>query len=191
GQVANMAVRTAHTLPFAESFMPGQSGDGSAFESFCRRVGYPLVAKQRRGTSSGGVYFVRDRHDAEAIGHRPGYGFQESVGDPGSLERFFAPLQGPPPLLAQFTKAGYHVCHTVIAPSSEITPVAVTENFPEYGHATSNRRVVDPTLDALTVDYARALSLEGGAGPVNLQLRQNRDGSWKVIEINLGNTGGT
>jgi hypothetical protein len=180
-----------HALPFAESFMPGQSGDGSAFESFCRRVGYPLVAKQQRGTSSRGVYFVRDGRDAEAIGHGPGYVFQEYIGDPGSLERFFATLQGPPPLFAQFPNAGYHACHTVIAPNSDITPVAITENFPEYGHATSNRRVVDPTLNALTVDYARALSLEGGAGPMNLQLRQNRDGVWKVIEINLRNTGGT
>jgi hypothetical protein len=125
------------------------------------------------------------------MAQRPHYVFQEYIGDPRSLEPYFATLQGPPPLFAQFTNAGYHVCHTVISPSSDIAPIAVTENHTNYGHTTLNRRILDSTLDALTVDYARALFLEGVAGPMSIQLRQDRNGAWKALEINLRATGGT
>ena len=180
-----------HSLPFAESFMPGQSGDGLELEAFCRRVGYPLIGKPARGAGSRGVCFVRDAHDAEAIAKHPDYVFQEYVGDPRSLESYFATLRGPPPLFAQLTNAGYYVCHTVIDPSGDIAPIMVTENHTEYGHTTLNRRILDATLDALTVDYARALFLEGGAGPMSVQLRRDRDGAWKAVEMNLRATGGT
>ena len=180
-----------HSLAYAESFMPGQTGDGAALEAFCRRVGYPLIAKPTHGAASRGVCFIRDTHDAQAVAQRPGYMFQEYVGDPRSLEPYFAILHGPPPLFAHFAKAGYHVCHTVISRSGDITPIAVTENHVHYGHTTLNRRILDPLLDALTVDYARALFLEGVAGPMAIQIRRDRDGDWKVLEINLRATGGT
>ena len=125
------------------------------------------------------------------MAEHPDYVFQEYIGDPRSLDLYFATLRGPPPLFAQFTNAGYHVCHTVIDPSGDIAPIMVTENHTEYGHTTLNRRILNATLDALTVDYARALFLEGGAGPMSVQLRQDRDGAWKAIEINLRATGGT
>lgn len=87
-----------HALPFAESFMPGQSGDGAALAAFCRRVGYPLISKPARGAGSHGVCFVRNADDAQAMARRPEYLFQEYLGDPRSLEPYFASLLGPPPL---------------------------------------------------------------------------------------------
>jgi hypothetical protein len=37
----------------------------------------------------------------------------------------------------------------------------------------------------------RALAAEGVAGPVNMNLRRDRHGAYKVVEINLRNTGAT
>jgi carbamoyl-phosphate synthase large subunit len=178
-----------HALPFAESFMLGQSGDGAALAAFCRRVGYPLIAKPARGAASRGVVFVRNTGDAEKMAEQPGYLFQEYVGEPASLEPYFASLQGPLPLFAQFKDAGYHVSHTVIAPNGDIGAILITENQTMFGHTFSSRRIVDATLDALAVDYARALFREGGAGPMNVQFRRGRDGAWKVVEINLRTSG--
>jgi hypothetical protein len=180
-----------HALPFAESFMPGQSGDGATLEAFCRRVGYPLISKPARGSASRGVCFIRHADDAGAMAQRPGYLFQEYLGDPQNLEAYFAILQGPPPLFAQFTNAGYHVCHTIIGPGGDIAPVVATENQTEHGHSISNQRILDPELDALTADYARAFFLEGGTGPFTVQLRRDRNGDWKALELNLRATGGT
>jgi hypothetical protein len=179
-----------HGLPFAESFMPGESGDEAALEAFCRRVGYPLVAKPTKGAGSRGVCFVRNTADAEAISQRQAYLFQEYIGDPQNLEPYFAALQGPPPLFAQHRHADYHVCYTVIAPTGDFPPVATAENKTEYGHTYLTARVVNPTIEAITAKYARALFSEGGAGPMNVQFRQNRDGTWKGLEVNLRTSGG-
>ena len=180
-----------HALPFAESFMPGPSDDGAALNSFCERVGYPLIAKPARGAGSRGVCFIRDAADAEAVTQRSAYLFQEYVGDPGELDEYFATLSGPPPLFAQFAHAGYVVCHTVIAPDGAIAPITTTDNRTDYGHTIVNTRIVVANLDALTENYARALKLEGGAGPMSVQFRQDRYGAWKAIEINLRTSGGT
>jgi carbamoyl-phosphate synthase large subunit len=175
-----------HGLPFAESFMPGESGDGQALEAFCRRVGYPLVAKPSRGFGSRGVCFIRNADDAQIVAQQPGYLFQEYVGDPRNLDQYFVSLHGPPPLFAQFKDSGYSVSHTIIAPNGTIAPIVVTENKTTFGYTSSTRRIAEPTIDALTMGYARALFLEGGTGPLNIQVRQNLDeGTWKAVEINL------
>ena len=176
-------------MPFAESFMLGESGDGTALEAFCRRVGYPLIAKPARGTASRGVCFIRNAGDAQIIARRPGYLFQEYLGEPQDLEPYFATLQGPPPLFAQYSDAGYHVSHTIIAPTGDFSPIVVSKNQTEFGHTYWRRRICDPMLDAVALDYARALFQEGGRGPMNVQFRQNRDGAWKGHEINLRTSG--
>jgi hypothetical protein len=174
-----------HGLPFAESFMLGESGDEAALEAFCQRVGYPVVAKPARGAASRGVYFVRHADDAQLIAQESGYLFQEYVGDPRDLERYFASLRGPPPLFAQLSAAGYHVSHAIIRPTGNVVTMLVTENQTTFGHTNLNRRVIDPALDAITSDYVRALFQEGGMGPMNVQFRRKSSGSWRALEINL------
>jgi carbamoyl-phosphate synthase large subunit len=178
-----------HSLPFAESFMPGHSGGGAALEAFCRRHGYPLIAKPARGAASRGVCFVRNAADAEAMAQRPEYLFQEYVGDRQNLEAYFASLQGPPPLFAQFSDAGYLVSHTIVAPNGDVGTIVVTENKTLFGHTFLNRRVADSNLDAIAMNYARAFTREGGSGPINVQFRRDRDGNWKAVEINLRTSG--
>jgi carbamoyl-phosphate synthase large subunit len=174
-----------HGLPFADSFMLGESGDEAALEAFCQRVGYPVVAKPARGAGSRGVYFVRHADDAQVVAQEPGYLFQEYVGDPRDLERYFASLRGPPPLFAQLPAAGYHVSHAIISPAGDLVTMLVTENQTTFGHTSSNRRVVDPVLDSIVADYVRAFSQEGGMGPMNVQFRRKSSGSWRALEINL------
>jgi hypothetical protein len=178
-----------HQLPFAESFMPEPSGDGAALEAFCRRVGYPLIAKPARGHSSLGVCFVRNAGDAQTIAQKPGYVLQEYIGDPNNLEPYFASLQGPPPLFTEMKGAGFRVCHTLIAPDGKVTLLLITENHTSYGRGMIIKRVTDTSLGATALNFARAIYLEGGVGSMGLQLRQNRDGAWKPVEINLRTAG--
>ena len=180
-----------HGLPFAESFMPGESDDGAALEAFCRRVGYPLVAKPARGFGSRGVCFIRDATDAQTVVQQPGYVFQEYVGDPQTLNEYFASLQGPPPLFAHFKEPGYSVSNTIIAPSGDIAPICILDNQTMFGYSILNTLIADTTIELITIDYARALFLEGGAGSISVQLRQDRHGAWKAVELNLRTTGGT
>src|SRR5688572_1736688 len=179
-----------HGLPFAASFPSGESGDPAALTEFCRRVGYPLVAKPRRGYATRGVYFVRNAEDAAPMA-RPDYLLQEYLGDPRELEAYCASLGGPVPLITQAPNAGYHATWTMIAPDGALSPIMATDQIFAHGYAVENRRVVDPDLCAITVAYARALHLEGGSGPLNIAFRRDRHGAWSVPEINLRNTGGT
>jgi hypothetical protein len=180
-----------HGLPFGESFMLREPADAGALEAFCARVGYPLVAKPARGFASRGVHFIRDARDARILAERAGYLFQEYLGDPRDIEGYFASFNGPPPLHAQPPETGHYSSQTLITPSGDITPAFVMYIQLEYGNAVASRRVMDPTLDALTGAYARALAAEGVVGPVNIAFRRDRHGSWKVLEINLRNTGST
>jgi hypothetical protein len=180
-----------HGLPFAESFMPGESGDGAALEAFCRRVGYPLVAKPSRGFGSRGVCFIRDANDAQLMAQQPGYVFQEYVGDPQVLDEYFASLQGPPPLFTHFKEPGYSVSNTIIAPNGDIAPIVILDNQTMFGYSILNTLIADTTIEAITINYARALFLEGGTGSMSVQLRQDRHGAWKAVELNLRTTGGT
>ena len=180
-----------HGLPFAASFLPGESGDAAALESFCEHVGYPLVAKPVRGLASLGVCFLRDVDDLQVTVQPQGYLLQEYLGNPKTLEPYFATLKGLPPLFAHAPDAGHYSCQTVIAPDGDIAPIFVLYNHLQFGMARSHTRVCDSSLDGLAMAYARALAAEGVLGPVNLQMRRDRRGDWKVQEINLRNTGTT
>jgi carbamoyl-phosphate synthase large subunit len=179
-----------HGLPFAESFMPGESGDAAALETFCQRVGYPLIAKPARGFGSRGVCFIRDAGDAQTMAQRPDYLVQEFVGEPQCLEPYFKSLQGPPPLFAQFEDASHRSGHTIIDRNGALAPVSLTESKTVRGPR-PNWRISDPELVALTLNYAGSLFLEGGTGPITVQYRRDRLGAWKAIEMNLRTTGGT
>ena len=89
-----------HGLPFAETFMPGVSGDDAALERFCREFGYPLIAKPACGFGSIGVQFVRDADDVRQVVQREGYLLQEYLGDPQPLQAYFAAFEDLPPLFA-------------------------------------------------------------------------------------------
>src|SRR5665213_2422453 len=123
-----------------------------------------LVAKPVRGSGSRGVFFVRGPEDAQVLAQQQGTLFQEYLGDPATLEAYFATLRGPAPLFVQSPDPGHYSCNTVISPYGAIGPVFVMFNHHDYGHTVRNHRVLDPTLDALTLDYARALVAEGATG---------------------------
>jgi carbamoyl-phosphate synthase large subunit len=140
-----------HTLPFAESFMPGEAGDDGALEAFGQRVGYPLIAKPARGEGARGVFYVRDFCDAQVMAQRDGYLFEEYLGDSRSLESYFAILQGPPPLFAHSKNAENRVCYTVVDPRGDIAPILVYDCVQMEGrHPILYKRILDPALDALT-----------------------------------------
>jgi carbamoyl-phosphate synthase large subunit len=180
-----------HGLPFAETFMPGTSGDDAALERFCGEHGFPLIAKPVRGFASRGVHFVRDAAELHQVMQHKGYLLQEYLGNPELLQPYFSLLKGPPPLFSHAPDTGHYSCMTVIGPRGEIGPLLCLKFHNEQGTATRMERETDPALEEVTAAYARALAAEGVGGPVNLGFRRDREGALKAQEINLRNTGGT
>ena len=122
-----------HGLPFAESFMPGESGDATALAAFCQRVGYPLIAKPARGAGSRGVCFVHGMPGMHTSSRsNQAMCFKSMSAIRKSSKSYFASLEGPPRLFAQFAGAGYHVTHTVIDRNGDLAPITATENYTDY-----------------------------------------------------------
>jgi carbamoyl-phosphate synthase large subunit len=180
-----------HDLPRAETFNLAISRDEAALDAFCRKAGYPLIAKPVHGFAARGVFLLRNAGDVRSFVSRDGYLLQEYVGDREALRSYFASLDGPLPLFMQAPNTGHYSGQTVIAPNGDLSPPFVSFNPLEFGSSRVITRVNDPSLDELTLAFGRALAAEGARGPMNAAFRRAPGGAWKLQELNLRATGTT
>ncbi len=180
-----------YNLPFAETFVFGKSGDFSELEKFIQRVGYPLIAKPIQGFASKGVFFVRSLADAKVICQYEDYMFQEYLGEADSLNGYFNQLDGLTPLFAHAPNIYHHSCHTVIAPDGTCDPIFISRNEHDSGTTIGFKKVDDLELEELTLKYIAAFHEEGGFGPLTVQYRKDRNGTWKAQEMNMRTNGNT
>ena len=70
-------------------------------------------------------------------------------------------------------------------------PYLIRRNEHDSGATVVFNKVKNQLLEKLTEEFARAIYNEGGYGPLNVQFREDRNGNWKVQEINMRTTGNT
>jgi hypothetical protein len=180
-----------HQLPFAQTYVADDDPAFDRFEAFAANVGYPLVAKPACGSASRGVFFVRNRAEADAVKALGNYIFQEYLGRPSELSSYFALLATAPPLFANAPDACHHSCHTFIYADGSLDQIFVSRNVHQAGVTMGFERTTHPVLEDMTTHFAHALYREGGFGPITVQFRQDRHGDWKAMEINLRTNGNT
>ncbi|MCK0472940.1 hypothetical protein [Halalkalibacter sp. APA_J-10(15)] len=180
-----------YKLPFAESIEVKKNSDKKSYLDFIKKVGFPLIAKPVRGYASKGVFFIRNNEDINFVLELDGYMLQEYLGDPELLETYFRLMEGPIPLFSHAPNVIHYSCHTILAPNGEIAPVFISKNEHDAGRTLGFTKVENKDLEKLTLDYANALFKEGGAGPVTVQFRKDRNGKWKAQEMNMRTNGNT
>ncbi|WP_144020269.1 ATP-grasp domain-containing protein [Dehalobacter sp. DCA] len=180
-----------HKLPFAETIRADQANNPGKMKDFVKNVKFPLIAKPVRGFASKGVFYIRSWKDVETAADFDNYIFQEYLGDPANLKNYFNKMDSLTPLFAHTPNISHFSCHTIISPTGEISPVFISKNEHDSGVTTGFRKIQNSELENLTLNYARAIFAEGGAGPLTVQFRQNREGLWKAQEINLRTNGNT
>lgn len=180
-----------YNLPFAEPFYIGKSGSLNDLKGFIEKYDYPLIAKPIQGFASKGVFFIRNWHDAQIISDYKGYIMQEYLGNASTLETYFSKRDDLLPLFAHAPDTDHHAGYTVIAPDGSFAPVFVSLNEHASGATVVFRKVNNKLLEKLTEEFARAIYKEGGYGPLNVQFREDKNGNWKVQEINMRTTGNT
>ncbi len=180
-----------HGLPFAETFLPRHSKNKSELAEFVEKVGFPLIAKPIRGFASKGVFYIRSWGDIEIIANYDDYMLQEYLGSPKALEEYFEKLDSLTPLFAHAPNIFHHSCHTVIGPNGDIAPIFISRNEHNSGVTVGFRKVENAELEKLAIEYAQAVYDEGGAGPLTIQFRQDREGNWKAQEMNMRTNGNT
>lgn len=180
-----------YDLPFAETFMMGKSGGLDELKAFCEKFEYPLIAKPVRGFASKGVFFIRDWDDAKEASAFENYIFQEYLGEKGINDKYFEMMDGFTPLFTHAPNIYHHSCHTFISPDGTIDPIFISHNQHDSGVTMGFRKVYDDELERLTINYAKALHAEGGAGPVTVQYRKDKHGQYKAQEMNMRTNGNT
>jgi len=187
----SMHFANRHNLPFAESFVPGLSGDITDLKAFVDKVGYPIVSKPIEGNASIGVVFIRKWDELIPLYMAKTYIFQEYLGNPKELDAYFEKTNGPIPLFAQSPQTIIYSCATIISLKGEFSPILTLENHHQYGITVKCKRVYNAELELIASRFINAYIEEGGVGPISIQFRQDMSRNWKAIEYNLRSNGNT
>lgn len=178
-------------LPFASTFVIGKSGELKDLEQFVERFGYPMIAKPIQGFASKGVFYIRSWDDVLVASKLENYMFQEYLGDAKSLEEYFSKMDGLTPLFAHAPNVFHHSCHTIIFPDGSFDPVFISKNEHDSGVTMGFRKVENIELERIMIKFIKAIFKEGGFGPVTVQFREDKNGSWKAQEMNMRTNGNT
>lgn len=180
-----------YNLPFAETFLIQKPVPLERLKDFCKSTGYPLIAKPVRGFASKGVFFVRNWEEVLIATDYEGYILQEYLGEPGVNKEYFDSFDHLVPLFAHAPNVYHFSCHTFIHPHGEISPVFISQNIHESGVTVGFSKIFNKELETIALRYATALKNEGGAGPVTIQFRKDKNGKLKAQEMNMRTNGNT
>jgi hypothetical protein len=176
-----------HDLPYVDSAL---CDDPVAVERLLARHGFPLIAKPRDGNGSRGVRIVFDQTQLAAAIRSPG-GLMQPYLEPeaGVMSWRDLAADGVPlfhaPVLQQIA------CQSVIGPDGRIRGLVSTIAEMVMGRSERTYRIDDPAVDAIVRRYAENFASEGWVGILNLQGRRDREGKFRVYELNGRFTGTT
>jgi carbamoyl-phosphate synthase large subunit len=181
-------------LPFADSYSYRGPGDLGGLNDFLCVHPFPLLVKPRLGYGSLGVRYVWtgeqiDGLVADASGHE--ILFQEYLGPLQDFDEYRRQLKYGLPLFFQIPETSQYAAQTILSADGQIAEVFSSVNSMVSGRAEYSRRIDIPELDTVVRKYASVLSRDGWYGPLNLQLKPDRQGTWKVFELNPRMTGTT
>ncbi|MCB9080456.1 MAG: hypothetical protein H6555_01975 [Lewinellaceae bacterium] len=180
-----------HQLPFAESLWFDSEPSLEILTAFAERVGFPIIAKPKFGFGSRGVFILDDHEALATVALSPETIFQEFLGPVPDLSIPKQMLKQGVPLFFQVNDDFQYAAQTLIRPDGTRTPTFISISKMVLGRLEHFAHHQDAAIEALTEQYCTQLYKDGWVGPVNLQCRQDRQGVWKVHELNLRFSGGT
>lgn len=178
----------SRSLPFVDSAETGKADSQVLVERLLGDHGFPLIAKPATGSGSEGVRVIAQREQIDGIVHEPGLLIQPFLDPPGELE---PPDAAGTPLFWAVREDRLHAVQVLIAPNGDVGPSCTFKAEMVLGRCERLDLVDDPSLTAVALAFAEAASVEGWRGPFNVQAKKDRDGAWKVIELNGRFSGGT
>jgi carbamoyl-phosphate synthase large subunit len=174
-------------LSFADSALPAEPG----FAAWVESVGYPLIAKPRKGSGSLGVYLVDGPEVLESLLSLPDLVFQEYLSPLPDLSQRLAQYRLAPPLFFEFPDHALYTAHGLILPDGQPGPSLLTLSRSHYGLSQDCVRLEDAALQAVWQAYAEALARNGWRGFVSLECKPDANSQWQVHEMMLRSSGGT
>ena len=183
-----------HDLQFADSFYYNNGYDINQLKVFVHQVGFPVVIKPIVGHSSQGVYFIiNEEHlDSALIEHeKKDILFQEYLGHERDFEYYFSYLKKGIPLYFGFPDENQCAGQTIISPNGDISRIYLSIVKMVRGYPVHSERIIEPEMENLVYKCAKAFYDIGWYGLLNVQMKADKNGKWKVFEFNPRMTGST
>jgi len=178
-------------LPFADTFLYKNKNNLEGLYSFVEKHDYPLVVKPREGFGSQGVYFVLNEGQVKEHIKNDDVLFQEFLGDPNEVFKFKNSFKKGIPLFFQMPEEKHYAAQTVIRPDGSISEVFFTINTMVYGRNEYIEQRFIKNIEQMTRQFAKVFYKNSWYGPLNIQMKQDKKGNWKVIELSSRHTGST
>lgn len=183
-----------NNLPFADSYLYCHHQDSGGLESFLNKHPFPVLVKPRLGFGSLGVYYVLNEEQIDCLHAEAAGGeilFQEYLGPKQDFEKYARQLKCGVPLSFQIPETNQFAVQTVISAEGIIADYFISINTMVAGRAEYSKQISNQEIEDVALKYADVLYRDGWYGPLNVQLKQDQQGLWKVFEMNPRMTGTT
>jgi len=176
-------------LPFADTFLYHSNSNKADLEKFIRAHGFPLLVKPKEGFGSIGVRFVLNQNQVDENLKNQEVLFQEYLGNPDDIFKYEDAFKSGIPLFFQLPEREQFAAQTIISPEGKIGEVFFTVNTMVHGRAEYGKQVFDKDVEDLVIKSSKIFFKHGWYGPVNFQVKKDRNGMWRIFELNPRLTG--
>jgi hypothetical protein len=115
--------------------------------------------------------------------------FQEYLGKSDRILKYESVFKKGIPLFFQIPEHEQYAAQTIIHRDGTIGEIFFVVATMVFGRAESSKHIVNKEVEQLVRRFSKVFYENGWYGPVNFQLKQDRNGSWKVFELNPRLTG--
>lgn len=178
-------------LPFADTFLYKNKNSIEGLNTFIEKHGYPLVVKPREGFGSQGVYFVLNKEQVKEATKDDDVLFQEYLGDPKEIFKYKNAFKRGIPLFFQVPEEKHYAAQTIIRPDGSFSEVFFTINTMVFGKNEYIEQLFNKDIEEMTYKFAKVFYKNGWYGPLNIQMKRDQKGNFKVIELSSRHTGST
>lgn len=179
-------------LPFADTFLFRDKRDAKNLNKFIAKHGFPLVVKPRQGFGSLNVFFLTDQSKIDMIFEKgEEVLIQEYLCPDENFDKYIEEYERGLPLFFQIPEDKHYVSHIVISPDKEVLGRLSTRHNLVGGKAESTTLFKNKEIDFLVDKYVDTLISVGWKGSLNIQYKPDKDGNWKVFEMNSRMVGAT
>lgn len=189
-KAATAAFARRHGLPHAPTVSTDAEDAGTRIGALLTDRGLPLIAKPADGSGSRGVRILTEAAQVARAVATPGLVVQPLLDPPD--ERMLRPdLADGTPLFWEVPEDRLFAVQTAIGRDGTVLGSLAHGARMVRGRPEELWACDEPGLSALAAGFVRAAVEEGWRGPLNVQAKRDRDGSFLAIEVNGRFAGGT
>lgn len=178
-----------NNLPFADTLEV--QNDIEKAVRFCERYGFPIIAKQKFGYGSLGVYFLNDIEECREVLSEGEFIIQEYLDPDDRIMEYIKAYKKATPLFFQIPEDRQYAAQVIIGPSGEFSEVFTSVNKLVLGRCEYSEHIDDRELEELAKSCAEKFYKMGWYGFLNIQCKPDKNNMWKIHEFNPRMSGST